>query len=342
MDIEKEIGDERIIPRISVAMTTYNGEKYLRDQMDSLLRQTYLPFEIIVVDDASNDGTWEMLQEFEKEVPFVHCYQNEKNLGPLGSFRRAFSLVKGDYIAPCDQDDIWFEDRLEKCYMAMDDTIRMVFCQDRIWYADGSFQDTHHPTYSLDDILYSPRCTGHTCLFDRKALEVFDWVSFICFDWALVLWGISAKAYKQIDYVGCKWRRHTGALTNTVGGGNSFLIDKKSSKWKRFFRALWSLMIGKHSNCIEKDARDQSIILSRFVESNESLRPYCVLANCYQKQTFFSMLHAAFTNVFIWQSKPDYKQFSLKTRLARMSWAFRYPYIWWLDLRTYLESIGCY
>ncbi|GHT09991.1 hypothetical protein AGMMS4956_00630 [Bacteroidia bacterium] len=98
---------------ISIAMATYNGEKYLREQMDSILRQTHQEFEVVVCDDASTDATWQILQEYERQDARIHCYWNEKNLGYLKNFEKAIRLCKGDYIALSDQDDIWTEDHLE-------------------------------------------------------------------------------------------------------------------------------------------------------------------------------------------------------------------------------------
>lgn len=94
-------------------MTTYNGEKYLRDQMDSILAQTVSDWNLIVCDDCSSDSTWVMLQEYEKNDDRVKIYRNEKNIGFVRNFEKAISLCEGDYIALSDQDDIWEKEHLE-------------------------------------------------------------------------------------------------------------------------------------------------------------------------------------------------------------------------------------
>ena len=66
---------------ISIAMVTYNGEKFLREQLDSILRQIYTDFELIICDDCSTDGTWEILTEYAKKDSRIQIYQNESNLG---------------------------------------------------------------------------------------------------------------------------------------------------------------------------------------------------------------------------------------------------------------------
>jgi len=99
---------------LSVAMCTYNGELYLREQLASIAKQTRLPDELVVCDDGSTDATLEILEDFQKESPFpVRIYRNEKNLGPTKNFEKAIRLCSGDIIALSDQDDVWLPEKLE-------------------------------------------------------------------------------------------------------------------------------------------------------------------------------------------------------------------------------------
>lgn len=89
-------------------MATYNGEAYLREQLDSLARQTYLPDELIVTDDGSTDDTIEILKAFAGSAPFVvEIVRNAENLGFAKNFEKALTLCSGDIVFLCDQDDIW-------------------------------------------------------------------------------------------------------------------------------------------------------------------------------------------------------------------------------------------
>jgi len=94
-------------------MAAYNGEKYLREQVDSILCQTYQDFELIICDDCSTDSTPLILKEYEKNDPRIKCYFNEGNLGFKKNFEKAINFCAGDYIALSDQDDIWTNDHLE-------------------------------------------------------------------------------------------------------------------------------------------------------------------------------------------------------------------------------------
>lgn len=96
-------------------MSTYNGEKYLREQLDSILNQTYSNIEILVRDDGSTDATLEILQEYAKKQTGIR-YVKGKNCGAAKSF---FRLIKkadkeADYYALSDQDDVWESDKIER------------------------------------------------------------------------------------------------------------------------------------------------------------------------------------------------------------------------------------
>ncbi len=98
---------------ISIAMATYNGEKYLAEQLDSILAQTVQDFELIVCDDCSSDSTAEILSRYAEKDSRIKIFVNEKNLGFVKNFEKAVSLCSGEYIALSDQDDVWFAGHLE-------------------------------------------------------------------------------------------------------------------------------------------------------------------------------------------------------------------------------------
>lgn len=94
-------------------MTTYNGEKYLKEQLDSILSQTYTDFELVICDDCSKDKTREILNEYSKKDNRIKIYLTEENLGFKKNFEKAITFCNGEYIAFCDQDDIWNSNKLE-------------------------------------------------------------------------------------------------------------------------------------------------------------------------------------------------------------------------------------
>ena len=100
---------------ISLAMATYNGAKYIREQMNSILSQTLKPDEIIVVDDCSADETVAILHEYKTRCN-IKVYVNSENCGVNRNFEKAISLAEGDYIFISDQDDIWFPEKIKTTY----------------------------------------------------------------------------------------------------------------------------------------------------------------------------------------------------------------------------------
>lgn len=100
---------------ISVAMATYNGERFLKEQLESLASQTRMPDELVACDDRSTDRTVDILEQFKRDAPFrIRTRKNNERLGYSKNFERAIGLCKGDIIFPSDQDDVWFPKKIER------------------------------------------------------------------------------------------------------------------------------------------------------------------------------------------------------------------------------------
>jgi glycosyltransferase involved in cell wall biosynthesis len=100
--------------KISIAICTYNGEKYLTDQLNSFAQQTLLPQEIVLCDDGSTDATLKIVEKFQRESGItMNVCRNSERLGFVKNFEKAISLCTGDFIALSDQDDVWLPDKVE-------------------------------------------------------------------------------------------------------------------------------------------------------------------------------------------------------------------------------------
>jgi glycosyltransferase involved in cell wall biosynthesis len=105
--------------RVSVALCTYNGARFLTAQLDSYLSQTRPPDEVVACDDGSSDETCTILEDFARRAPFqVHVVRNETRLGSTKNFEKAIGVCTGDLIATSDQDDIWLPEKLARCVAA--------------------------------------------------------------------------------------------------------------------------------------------------------------------------------------------------------------------------------
>ena len=116
---------------ISIVLATHNGAQYLAEQLDSLARQTRLPFELIVSDDHSSDATMQIVGDFAKTANFpVKLKANKPALGFRDNFIAAAQIATGDWIAFCDQDDIWRPEKLERvAAFAEDPRVTMIVHQ---------------------------------------------------------------------------------------------------------------------------------------------------------------------------------------------------------------------
>lgn len=132
---------------ISVALSIYNGEKYLLEQMISLTNQTVIPDEIIIIDDFSKDKTIELIETFIKNINSkinFKLLKNSENLGYIKSFYRAIQNSSGDIVFLCDQDDIWALDKIEKMS-------KIMFDNEQILSLSSKFQKIDDSGYEISD-----------------------------------------------------------------------------------------------------------------------------------------------------------------------------------------------
>jgi glycosyltransferase involved in cell wall biosynthesis len=105
---------------IAVALATYNGERFLQEQLDSLAKQTRLPDQLVIRDDGSTDATLDIVDAFRRSAPFpVEVLSAGEKLGPMMNFLTAAQACRAEYVAFCDQDDIWLPTKLERCEAAL-------------------------------------------------------------------------------------------------------------------------------------------------------------------------------------------------------------------------------
>lgn len=102
--------------KTAILLSTYNGEKYLKEQLDSLINQTYQDFTLYIRDDGSSDATVSIITEYQKEFSkqIVIVDDNKGNIGVEKSFRTLVKTAKADYYFFCDQDDIWHLQKVEQ------------------------------------------------------------------------------------------------------------------------------------------------------------------------------------------------------------------------------------
>ena len=99
-------------PKVSVLMSVYNGEKYLREAVESILNQTFRDFEFIIIDDGSTDSTNEIIRSYSDCR--IRLLENEENIGLTKSLNKGIDQCRGEYIARMDGDDVSLQQRFSK------------------------------------------------------------------------------------------------------------------------------------------------------------------------------------------------------------------------------------
>jgi len=116
-------------PKVSIGLPVYNGERYLQQTLECLLNQTFKDFEIIISDNASEDGTSGICRSYAARDDRVRYHRNERNVGAGRNFNRAFELARGKYFKWAAHDDLLGPDYLERCVQMLDSCLDAVLCQ---------------------------------------------------------------------------------------------------------------------------------------------------------------------------------------------------------------------
>lgn len=229
--------------KVEILVATYNGEKYIKEQIESLLAQTYKNIQIIISDDCSKDGTREILKEYEKNEKIKIFYQ-EKNLGYVKNFEFLLNQVKSNLYMLCDQDDVWKKEKVEKSVEKLqNENLDLVFgdlevVDENLNTIRKSYNDYMHLSRKIQKyttsykLQYIYNCmTGCTMLskkeFLPKILPLPTTSKYMIHDyWIGLIIGLNGKiGYLKEPYI--LYRQH---------GNNQVGISKASHKFKKIYQ----------------------------------------------------------------------------------------------------------
>ena len=241
--------------KISVVMATYNGEKYLEQQIQSILSQTIKPDEIIVCDDCSTDGTIAILEKYKQQSQLSYIV-NPSRLGVIENFKKGVSLVAADnYISLSDQDDEWMADKLERCARLLKTidnklTPRMVYSDLLLvdqnenilnvsfWNEVGQQERYQH---NLQTLLFNQFVNGCTMLLNPALGQMFKDipgnVRFHHDDWIAV----AAFAFGKVESIKeplVKYRKHGANVTIKAN-------KKPRNRFRSIKEQLTNVLMGK-------------------------------------------------------------------------------------------------
>lgn len=208
-------------PKITVLMPVYNGEKYLKEAIDSILNQTYKNFEFLIINDASTDSTKSIILSYED--PRIRLIYLETNIGLVRSLNMGLELARGDFIARMDSDDISMPERLEKQYnhIIKNPEIGLVASKWEIIDEKGKSIAIRNISYCYEELFYLlffKNILGHSTIFFNKELikklsgynENFS----TCEDHELWCRIIRTTKIEQMNDILVKWRKIPSSITS--------------------------------------------------------------------------------------------------------------------------------
>lgn len=234
--------------RVTILMSTYNGEEYLKEQLNSLLNQTYKNIEILIRDDGSSDNTLEILKKYSESYDNISFYTG-KNLKPAKSFLDLIKKAeKSKYYAFSDQDDVWDKDKIEiaiKMLEKEDDNLPKLYFSntklvDKNLNELKNIRKIHKDKLNIGNALIENVATGCTVVFNDKLIELLKKINFddiengfmhdslayrICFATGNVI-------FDEIPHI--SYRQHE----NNAIGNSSNIFDKIKKRKKSLKNTL--------------------------------------------------------------------------------------------------------
>ncbi len=250
-------------PEISVVMSVYNGEDFLRESIVSILNQTFKNFEFIIINDGSRDSSLKIIEEYRSKDARIKKINNEKNIGLSASLNKGIKIAKGKYIARQDADDISHSDRLEKQYEFLEtkEDVHLVGSNCRKIDINGSFiyEDNKFSNISdyVNTLLRQSAIFPHGTAFMRKeivrALGGYNenfyysqdgelWLRFIKNDYKIVVFREILYSYRitpQKSELNIFIRREYNKIRKVIYQSHNNLlhkneIEKRSSSLKKY------------------------------------------------------------------------------------------------------------
>jgi glycosyltransferase involved in cell wall biosynthesis len=254
--------------KISVALCTFNAAKYLNQLLDSLANQSFLIDELIVCDNASDDNTVKLVEEYHGFKPnTIKLFRNETNLGFNKNFEMAISLCTGDIIFTCDADDIWKSNKVEAMIkkFAAYPAAYLIFSDAELIDSDNNplpstlwekwgfyandrelWKDNNYACRQLS--LNNNKVSGPTIAFRKQLKEdifPFDFSTGLCFDAYLALCAAKRNGLYFMDECLIQYRIHP---EQQIGIGNGVYLKQMKKEERNTFSIRWQRRINNLKN----------------------------------------------------------------------------------------------
>jgi glycosyltransferase involved in cell wall biosynthesis len=275
---------------VSVVLATYNGERFLQQQLASVVAQTHPHLEIIVVDDASTDSTESIVRSFMEKYSHISFHKSASNIGYIKNFERGCQLAKGAFIALCDQDDAWHPEKISKQLQAIG-THAMVYCDSIL--ADEQLQPIGANISDRANCINFTSCLqqavvcriyGHATLIPNHVMQqAFPFPDIIPHDWWLCF---IATLHGGICYLPeplAYYRQHANNVFGAAGGKTRKhnKIDKAAKRKKELEKIKQRMQL--FYNTCPNDLQKEKAFLYKLNKTYQSFS----LANNFQRMMLF-------------------------------------------------------
>ena len=277
-------------PTVAVLMSTYNGERFIREQIESILNQIDVDLNLFIRDDHSNDSTVDIIKEYEKKYPEKIFIKTGDNIGPGYSFMDLVQTIPDtfDFYAYSDQDDIWLKNKLICAVNKLQTSdIPTLYCSNQTLYVNGQATGNRHtdiPNCSLKATLCRNDFSGCTMVFNNSLEKILRKIPFSTFPmryrlhdtWTCLLaWLYGTVIYDENSYI--LYRIHenntVGLRKRTIKQRIERLFKSKDGRNLRS-KTAQALLI----NCNIKNKEDEDVI-KEFAYYKDSIRSRMRVAN---------------------------------------------------------------
>jgi len=273
-------------PKVAVVMATYNGARFIEQQLQSIVNQTYPNIEIVITDDCSTDDTYNIIQHYASQHTNITCYLNRRNIGYVKNFEKAIKLSTADYIALSDQDDIWHPGKIALMMQHINDA-SVVYCDSEFIDADGNrlnkkLSDIKNlqPVNDSLPFMVNNGVFGHAMLIHKcVALQAMPFPKDCVHDWVIAFVASFSNGVKFVNEPAVQYRQHADNTANTKKKQRCS-YNEEIDRIRRRIKALAAIAV--KTNCTDKDI---------IVEMAESYKSFSLVNNFKRMLLFFKYRH---------------------------------------------------
>ena len=301
---------------VDILMATYNGGKYIRDQIDSILRQTYKEFRLLIRDDGSTDETLDIIYEYIEKYPqkINLITDNEKCGSPASNFMQLIRYATADYVMYSDQDDLWLPDKIKVTLGRMQKEENkvgknvpiLVFAKYRVVNSEledynynineiSNFKDGN---FRLNNLLVESYILGCLMMLNRSLYRLIgDYSPFIRMHdvWTALVAGAMGKIYYEPQIV-MLYRQHNNNCVGTINIKSmkyrlSRLGDKRTRNIQYQYMKQAELLIERYEDILDEYSKNTILkFINIFHEKSKVKRVICLLKGQYLKSDFFQVI----------------------------------------------------